>query len=71
MASEFVTVVNGSAGMIIGAFVIARRDACALAVRDLCAIPAHWSPVVARAVAGTGLAILTAGSWTVHLVFGR
>lgn len=71
MASELVTALNGSAGMIIGAFVIARRDVCAQAVRDLCAIPARWSPVIAGAVAGTGLALLTAGSWTVHLVFGR
>lgn len=71
MGSELVTALNGSMGMLIGAFVIARRDACAQVVRDLCAIPARWSPVVAGAVAGTGLALLTAGSWTIHWAFGH
>ena len=70
MGSELVAALNGSAGMIIGALVIARRDLCAQAVRDLCAIPARWSPFVAGAVAGSGLAMLTAGGWIVHVVLG-
>jgi hypothetical protein len=70
METYVVTLLNGVVGILIGAFVMARRDLCAETLRDVCAIPARWSPFVAGIVTGTGLSILVAATWTIHCVWG-
>lgn len=53
--------------MLLGALMIARRDECARAVRGLCGTSPRWTALLAGMVAGTGLSLLIAAAWLLHI----